>query len=116
MRMALALALVVAVVALPACASEETQNPPSSHGADDAAAGEVSISGFAFKPQEITIKVGETVTWTNEDSVLHTVSGEGWDSGDMGRGDTYSWTFTAKGTYSYDCRYHPYMTGKVIVE
>ena len=109
-------ALVVAMATLAACAVDETQNPPSSHGVADDAAKEVEISGFAFKPQEITIKVGETVTWTNQDSALHTVTGEGWDSGDMGRGDTYSRTFTAKGTYNYDCTYHPYMTGKVIVE
>ena len=115
MRIALALAL-AAVMAAAACTPGETQNPPSSHGATDDAAGEVQVSDFAFRPQEISIKAGDTVTWTNQDAVLHTATGEDWDSGDMGREGTHSQTFAASGVYSYACRYHPYMTGKVIVE
>ncbi len=65
----------------------------------------------------ITIKVGDTVTWTEQDAAHHTVTAGGiWNSGDLGQGKTYSKTFDEAGTYSYICNYHPNMQGRVIVE
>lgn len=75
----------------------------------------VTIKNFAFTPQEITIKVGDTVTWTHQDSVPHTTTGNIWDSGHLGQGKTYSKTFDKAGTYDYICTIHPSMKGKVIV-
>jgi plastocyanin len=77
---------------------------------------QVLISGYRFLPQDISIKVGTTVTWVNEDSVVHTVEGSGMDSGDMGQGDEFTFTFDKVGVYDYICGPHPYMTGSVIVE
>ncbi len=77
---------------------------------------QVTIKGFAFNPAEITIKVGDTVTWTEQDAVHHTTTGDIFESGDLGQGQTYSKTFDKAGTYDYICSYHPYMKGKVIVE
>ncbi len=77
---------------------------------------QVTIKNFAFSPAEITIKVGDTVTWTEQDSVHHTTTGSIWGSGDLGQGQTYSKTFDKDGTYDYGCDYHPSMKGKVIVE
>jgi nitrite reductase (NO-forming) len=83
-------------------------------------------SGDAYSPSEITVEVGTTVTWTNEDGVLHTVtsgtaadnvgSPDGlFDSGFLAEGDSWSYTFTEEGTFPYFCSPHPWMQGTVIV-
>jgi plastocyanin len=77
---------------------------------------QVLIKGFKFLPQDITVSVGTTVTWVNEDSAVHTVEGSGMDSGNMSRGDEFTFTFDEAGVYDYICGPHPYMTGSVIVE
>ena len=79
---------------------------------------EIKIAGFAFVSGTITVSVGTTVTWTNDDSVPHTVTTRSalFDSGNLSRGDTFSYTFAQSGTFEYYCTIHPYMTGKVIVE
>ena len=77
----------------------------------------VEIKNFAFEPKAVTIKVGQTVTWTNQDSAAHTVAGDGGiDSGDLPKGKSYSKTFDAEGTFDYHCSIHPQMKGQVIVQ
>ena len=77
----------------------------------------VEIKNFAFEPKTVTIKVGQIVTWTNQDSAAHTVVGDGGiDSGDLSKGKSYSKTFDTEGTFDYHCSIHPQMTGQVIVE
>ncbi len=78
----------------------------------------VDISGFAFNSASISIKAGDSVTWTNKDSAMHTVtsdSGSELGSNSLGNGETYSHTFTAPGTYAYHCKFHPSMKGTIIV-
>ncbi len=79
---------------------------------------EIEISGFAFVPATVTVTVGTTVTWTNLDSVAHTVTSETdlFDSGNLTRNATFSYSFTDRGTFSYYCANHPYMKGEVSVE
>ncbi|MDP2729945.1 MAG: cupredoxin family copper-binding protein [Dehalococcoidales bacterium] len=79
---------------------------------------EVTIEGFAFKPAEITIAAGSTVTWQNNDSVIHIVTAQDklFDSGSLSNGNTFSYTFEQKGTFEYYCAVHPYMKGRVIIE
>lgn len=79
---------------------------------------EVKIEDFAFSPATIKVKKGTTVTWTNNDSVAHTVTGDngGPDSEPIAQGSTYSYTFNETGTFDYHCKPHPSMVGKVIVE
>ena len=58
----------------------------------------------AFMPATLSVKVGATVTWVNEDTVAHTVTSEGstlFDSGNLPTGGTFSFTFTRAGTYHY---------------
>jgi len=77
----------------------------------------VEIKNFAFDPDTVTIKVGQTVTWTNQDSVVHTVTGDGGiESDNLSKGDSYSKTFDTEGTFDYHCSIHPSMKGQVIVE
>lgn len=77
------------------------------------------ILNYQYTPKTITVKVGTTVTWTNKDTVAHTVtvtgSGGGPDSTLFGQNQTYSYTFDKAGTYPYYCKPHPYMKGTVVV-
>ncbi len=76
---------------------------------------DVAISGFSYSPRTVTVNVGDTVTWTNSDAQAHTATGSGWNTGDLGNGDSGSITFQSAGTFDYMCGIHPAMTGTVIV-
>jgi len=79
---------------------------------------EVSIEDYKFGPQDIKVKVGTTVTWTNNDSVRHNVAGINNDLPEgklIGRGETYTYTFKKAGVYNYLCTPHPYMKASVTV-
>ena len=67
---------------------------------------------------QVTIDQGDTVTWTNKDSVGHDVTGDTFKSGDPGgmqNGDTFTQTFDKKGKFDYVCTVHSGMTGSVTV-
>lgn len=86
--------------------------------ADAPAAVQVNIFNYKFDPETVTVPAGTTVTWTNKDEIPHTVaSSDNKFKGSSGldTGDSYSYTFTEPGTYSYYCTLHPFMKGKVIV-
>ena len=76
-----------------------------------------------YIPYEVTIDVGETVTWTNDDTAAHTVtSGSAADGPDgvfdsslFMAGATFSHTFEEEGTFDYFCMVHPWMEGVVMV-
>jgi amicyanin len=77
-----------------------------------------TIRNFAFTPATIRVRVGETVTWTNQDAVGHTVTSEmggELNSPLLRQGQSYSHTFTRAGTYPYLCAPHPNMRGVVVV-
>ena len=79
---------------------------------------EISISGFSFGSQQ-TVQVGTTVIATNNDPFTHTWSSvdDLWDSGNLGDGDSFAFTFEDVGTYSFICRIHPgEMGGSIVVE
>jgi plastocyanin len=71
----------------------------------------------SFSPNPVEVKVGETVTWINDDSGRHTVTSKDgvFDSGMMGKGQTFSYTFDKAGEYPYHCEPHPNMVGTVVV-
>ena len=104
-----------------------TTEQPAGGGGDDGGGGgggggggaEVSMEGIAFQPAEVTVGVGDTVTWTNNDSVGHDVTADSFSSGDPGAmagGDTFEHTFEEAGTFDYVCTVHPGMEGTVVVE
>jgi plastocyanin len=79
----------------------------------------VSMEGIAFEPAEVTVAVGDTVTWTNNDSVPHDVTADSFSSGESGgmsNGDTFEQTFDEAGSFDYVCTVHPGMEGTVAVE
>jgi plastocyanin len=81
----------------------------------------VKIVGLAgsnsYSPNPVKVKVGETVTWVNDDSSRHTVTSKDgvFDSGMMGKGQSFSYTFDKAGEYLYFCEPHPNMVGTVVV-
>lgn len=80
----------------------------------------VAMTDFSFKPAQITIKKGTTVTWKNLDDAHHNVV---FDSGSLvgqeteliGKGQTEQFTFDTPGTYNYHCAPHPYMKATITV-
>jgi plastocyanin len=78
----------------------------------------VVMTNRAYDPQQVTLKVGDTVTWVNQDAPQHDVvanNGE-FKSQLFDKGQSFSYTFTKAGTYPYHCSIHPGMTGTVIVQ
>jgi LPXTG-motif cell wall-anchored protein len=82
-----------------------------------AASTTVTIEGFAFSPKSITVDVGDTVTWRNNDDVAHSATAEdgSFDTGTFGNGRSRSETFDTAGTFQYICTPHPFMKGTVEV-
>lgn len=79
----------------------------------------IEIKDFAFNPQIITVKSGETITWINRDEEPHTivsVEKQFKKSPALDTDQQYTVTAGAPGTYSYFCSVHPKMTGTIVVE
>lgn len=93
--------------------------PGSSTFQDDGAADEFAASEDPadYSANVIEVKVGDTVTWTNDDTTAHTVTAEdgSFDSGLMNPGGSWSHTFTEAGEFEYFCTPHPWMRARVIV-
>src|SRR6266576_903305 len=83
-----------------------------------AATSAVNIQNSAFAPAATTIKVGDTVTWTNRDAFSHTSTSDAgaWDTGVITAGASRSFTFTSAGTFAYHCSIHSFMKGTVVVQ
>jgi plastocyanin len=77
----------------------------------------ITIQNYAFSPNSLTVPVGTTVQWTNEDPVAHTVTSTtgAFDSGVLQHLGHFSFTFSQPGTYDYYCQIHDYMRGTIIV-
>ena len=93
---------------------QNTQPPPSTGRSN-----QVSITGFAFTP--LTVTIGTTVTWINDDSAPHTATSDAssafaFDTGAIpGGGTSKGITFTQAGTFAYHCTYHSGMHGAITV-
>ena len=106
-----------------AATTEQPAGENGGGGDDDGGGGaggaEVSMEGIAFQPAEVTVSAGDTVTWTNNDSVGHDVTADSFSSGDPGglaSGVAFEHTFEEAGTFDYVCTVHPGMEGTVVVE
>ncbi|HJU15978.1 MAG TPA: cupredoxin family copper-binding protein [Stellaceae bacterium] len=78
----------------------------------------VAIHNFQFVPATLTVVAGTTITWQNDDSSPHTVTEKGrvFHSAALDTKETFSYTFTKPGEFTYFCTLHPMMTGRIIVE
>jgi len=88
------------------------------NGNANAADAQVKIANFTFEPPVLTVKVGTTVTWVNDDDIPHLVSEKDgkFRSSALDTGDKFSQAFKTPGTVEYFCVLHPHMIGKVVVE
>lgn len=77
----------------------------------------VVLQNLSFNPKTIAVQTGTTVTWSNSDTLTHTVtaSNGAFDSGRLDPGKNFGYTFNSPGTYDYACTIHPTMKGQVIV-
>jgi plastocyanin len=81
---------------------------------------EVKIDNFSFSPATLTVAVGTTVTWTNQDDIPHTVVStddpRAFRSKVLDTDEKFTYTFSKAGTFAYFCSVHPKMTGTVVVK
>ena len=80
----------------------------------------IIITNFAFEPHELNVTVNSSVSWTNEDTVPHTIVTDKdttaeIKSANLNKGDTFEYNFTKIGIYPYHCSIHPSMTGVIQV-
>jgi plastocyanin len=93
--------------------TEQSTAPTSTGGGAS-----VTMKDIKFNPALVRIKSGQTVTWTNDDTVGHDVTADSFKSGSaggIGGGQTFKHTFTKPGTFTYVCTVHPGMKGAVVV-
>ena len=120
------LAVVAGVVSAAACGSSSSSYSPTapnpSPTATPAAADvTVTINGMlgaqSFSPNPASAKVGQTVAWHNADVITHTATGTGWDTGQIGPGQTSApIMFSTAGPFDYHCSIHPSMVGTLNVQ
>jgi plastocyanin len=73
---------------------------------------------LSFDPPQINVPTGSIVSWTNADSIQHTVTSDEqglFDAGPISPGDTFENVFDSAGEFGYHCAIHPFMTGVVMV-
>lgn len=129
MRRLLIVPFAVATLAVAGCGSSDSieadstaSTPSSSAPAEAPAAGgaaEVGMKGLAFGPEDITVKVGEEVTWTNNEDIPHNVvaeEGADFQSDTFGKDGTFAFTPEEAGEIAYVCTLHPGMDGTITVE
>ena len=119
MKTKILLTFLTVAVLLAACGSSPASSPVATT-APVAAGSEtkVDISGYAFTPGSVTVKVGEMVTWTKNDSASHNVKADdgSFASSTLKKGDSFGFTFNTAGTFTYKCGFHAKMTGTVVVQ
>ena len=109
--------IMVAATVLAACGGS-TSTTSGGPATSSASGPQVIMKNTAYDPATLTIKVGQTVTWVNQDSTQHDVvanKGE-FKSSLLASGGTYGFKFTQAGTYTYYCSIHPNMLGTIIVQ
>lgn len=78
----------------------------------------VVIRELKFQPAVLTVSVGDTVKWKNDDIVPHTATStesKEFDSGNLAVGSSWKYVARKKGTYFYICTLHPNMKAKLVV-
>ncbi len=80
-----------------------------------AATAAVVIEDFTFQPSTLNVKVGDTITVTNEDEAVHTLTADdrSFDTGPLSKGQSATIKVTKAGANPYICRPHPYMRGVI---
>ena len=75
----------------------------------------VDIRGMKFDPDALAVAVGDTVEWTNQDLVPHSVTSSSFDSKAIAPHATWSYVAKTGGDFAYNCTFHPMMVAAIIV-
>jgi len=113
-RLLLVALLIVLALTAAGCSGSESTGTPDRRESEPAEATVVEI-GLAFQPAVLDVKVGDTVTFENEDSAPHNVTINGEELGNQSPGESVTWTAEDKGTFPYSCTIHPSMAGEILV-
>ncbi len=112
----------VITIALGVMWANVADRSPTAASADSApaaagAASDVTIVDFSFQAPEISVAVGTTINWTNADSAAHSVvaTDRSFESERLATDESFTFTFDAPGTFTYNCGLHPSMAGTVVV-
>jgi plastocyanin len=122
MRRSLAALPLAVVLAAAGCGgSSSTSDSGSGSGSASSVGGgtTVSMKDIQFDPKTLSVKVGQKVTWKNDEPVEHNAvatKGASFKSPVFGEGKTYSYTTKKAGTIEYECTLHPGMTGTLTVK
>jgi plastocyanin len=113
--------IAIAALLVAGCSKNDKKDSSSSSSGKAATGNQVTIKNFEFGPKLLSVKAGTKVTFTNDDSATHTVSSvsgdpASFDSKNLKKGQSFSFTFTKAGTYAYQCDIHNYMKGTVTVK
>lgn len=119
-RSAIAALVVAGALVLSACSGSPSGSgaPATSTRPSPATGSHILISNFMFQPMSLSVRAGTTVSVTNMDSAVHTVSATGgqFHTGDIGPGATKTITVPIRpGTYHYICDIHQFMVGTITV-
>ena len=90
--------------------------PVGGTGAPAAGGTTVTEQNFAFSPSNVTVNVGDVISFVNQDSAPHEVAIDGASLGQQAQGQTVKWTAAKAGTFSLKCLIHPSMTGQITVK
>ena len=105
---------VATIFFLSACSKSETDNGSGGGGSN---ANTIYMNNMAYSNTNLQISAGVKITWINNDNMTHTVTADdnSFDSGDIGPGGSFNYTFNTVGTYTYHCKYHSTMKGTIVV-
>ncbi len=114
---------VAALAAITGCGGRSTMSGastvPGGSTPSAASSGPVTIKSYAYAPPSLTVASGTTVRFNNEDPTNHTATASdmsSFDTGTLAKGKTASVTLSKPGTFTYFCRFHPFMKGTIIVK
>lgn len=122
LRFSVAALLLMALSGCGSYSSSPTMTSPtptaSGSGGVSIVSGASARGSSAYAPNPISVAVGGTVTWINNDSTTHTATSDtgAWNSGNIAPGASFSRTFPSAGTFPYHCVLHPGMVGTVTVQ
>jgi plastocyanin len=105
-------------LALAGCGSSSSSSSSTPATAPSGNTVTINMQNIQFVPSTQTVRVGQTVTWADRDTVQHDVkadSGASFHSPVFGKGQTYSFKATKPGTVKYECTLHPGMDGTLTV-
>ena len=124
-KISLILPVLAAGALIAGCGGGGYGDQPAARPADASAAGTaakgvakiVEMTDSTFAPATVDVKVGDTVTFVNQDEIAHTATGDNrtFDSETMKAGAKFKFVAEKPGVFSYVCSFHPGMTGKIDV-